>query len=88
MGKTIRCLKCMDEITSYSVHDFKYCKCGNIFIDGGNEYLRFGGLGYDDKSYEILDNISSQRAEPESLRAIYAEGKQLNQKLKEIDNEQ
>ena len=39
----IRCRKCGDEIESFSVHDFKYCKCGACFIDGGHEYCRYGG---------------------------------------------
>lgn len=38
----LKCLSCEDEIYSNSVHDFKYCKCGNIFIDGGFDYQRCG----------------------------------------------
>lgn len=36
----IRCNKCGDVIESDSVHDFKFCKCGAIAVDGGHEYLR------------------------------------------------
>lgn len=36
----IRCLKCGDEIESYSVHDFKFCSCGACAVDGGHDYLR------------------------------------------------
>ncbi len=36
----IRCNKCGSEIESYSVHDFKFCKCGAVAVDGGHEYLR------------------------------------------------
>ena len=36
----IRCKKCGDVIESYSVHDFKYCKCGSVAVDGGHDYLR------------------------------------------------
>ena len=32
----IKCLKCNDIIESLSEHDFKKCKCGACFIDGGN----------------------------------------------------
>ena len=39
----IRCLKCNDIIESLSVHDYKKCKCGACFIDGGNQYTRIGG---------------------------------------------
>ena len=43
MGAKLRCLKCKDVITSTFVHDFRRCKCGAIFIDGGDEYTRYGG---------------------------------------------
>ena len=39
----IKCLKCNDIIESLSEHDFKKCKCGACFIDGGNQYTRIGG---------------------------------------------
>ena len=38
-----KCMKCGDIIESRHRHDFKYCKCGTIFIDGGYDYLRCGG---------------------------------------------
>lgn len=44
----IKCKLCEDIIESFSVHDFKYCKCRSVFVDGGKEYLRRGGY---------LDNI-------------------------------
>lgn len=36
------CLKCGDEIESTHTHDFKSCSCGNIFVDGGYDYIRRG----------------------------------------------
>ena len=38
----IRCAACKDEIWSRHGHDFRYCKCGNTFVDGGRNYLRYG----------------------------------------------
>lgn len=38
-----RCLKCDTVIESTHVHDFKYCPCKSIFVDGGKEYIRRGG---------------------------------------------
>ena len=38
----IKCKKCGDIIESLYRHDFKYCKCGKVFVDGGSDYLRFG----------------------------------------------
>ncbi|MBZ9624427.1 hypothetical protein G9F71_016370 [Clostridium sp. FP2] len=36
----IRCKLCGDTIVSESVHDFKFCSCHSIAVDGGQEYLR------------------------------------------------
>ncbi len=43
----IQCKKCGDIIESLSVHDFKFCKCGAVAVDGGHEYLRRCG-SFDD----------------------------------------
>jgi hypothetical protein len=34
------CKKCDDVIYSEHRHDFKYCKCGSVAVDGGTDYLR------------------------------------------------
>jgi hypothetical protein len=39
---TITCQACGDEIYSRARHDFHYCKCGETFVDGGFDYLRYG----------------------------------------------
>jgi len=36
----IKCKKCGDVIESTHVHDFKWCSCGAVAVDGGREYLR------------------------------------------------
>lgn len=36
----IKCRKCGDEIESKTLHDFKFCKCGSVAVDGGHDYLR------------------------------------------------
>ena len=41
----IRCKKCNDVIESNHRHDFKYCGCGSVFIDGGHDYQRCGFPG-------------------------------------------
>jgi hypothetical protein len=38
-----QCKICEDIIESTHVHDFRECKCGAIFVDGGKDYLRRGG---------------------------------------------
>ena len=36
----IKCIKCGDVIESSSIHDFRFCKCGSVAVDGGRNYLR------------------------------------------------
>jgi hypothetical protein len=37
-----QCKLCEDIITSTYRHDMVHCKCGEIFTDGGNSYIRRG----------------------------------------------
>lgn len=53
-----RCLYCHDEIESTHVHDFKWCSCGAVAVDGGMEYVRRVG---DPHMYEEL----TQTVDPE-----------------------
>ena len=34
------CLLCYEEIESKNRHDFVSCKCNNISVDGGKEYIK------------------------------------------------
>lgn len=43
LRNALECRKCGQIIESKSVHDFVYCSCRSIFVDGGHEYLRRGG---------------------------------------------
>jgi len=36
----IKCLKCGDIIESKDRHDFVWCKCGAVAVDGGLEYRK------------------------------------------------
>ena len=36
----LECKKCGDIIYSAYRHDFKYCKCGSVAVDGGMDYAR------------------------------------------------
>jgi hypothetical protein len=43
----LECLHCGDIIFSAHRHDFKYCKCGSVAVDGGMYYLlRVGDFGH------------------------------------------
>ena len=48
-----RCKKCQDIIESKYRHDFVWCKCKTVFVDGGNDYWRGGG---DLEYFERIDN--------------------------------
>lgn len=38
-----QCAKCGDILESKHRHDFVVCSCQSIFIDGGLDYVRYGG---------------------------------------------
>ena len=50
----IRCKKCGEIIESFTVHDFKWCPCGSVAVDGGKDYLRRCGNRED---YEDLSEV-------------------------------
>ncbi len=54
----IKCKKCGDIIESIHRHDFKFCKCGAVAVDGGKDYLR--RLGYEE-DYEELSVIEKEK---------------------------
>lgn len=39
----IRCKKCGEVIESIDRHDFKFCQCGAVAVDGGTDYLKRSG---------------------------------------------
>lgn len=62
MGKTLinkaKCLLCGDVLESTSRHDSKTCRCGNLSVDGGHDYIRRsyrdGEESYQELSEEFL----------------------------------
>jgi hypothetical protein len=54
----IRCKKCGDTPFSRTVHDFSYCKCGAVAVDGGQEYLR--RVGNPDDMEELSYHLDSK----------------------------
>ena len=43
----IQCNKCKDIIESTSTHDFNFCRCGAVAVDGGKDYLKRCGYRED-----------------------------------------
>ena len=59
----IKCKKCGDVIESKSVHDFKFCRCGAVAVDGGHDYLRRCGKREDwVEQSEVGDNTNEEGA--------------------------
>ena len=56
-GDTFKCKKCGDVIESTYRHDFKFCKCGAVAVDGGKDYLR--RIGYEE-DYEELSEVEKE----------------------------
>lgn len=59
----IKCNKCGDIIESTHVHDFKWCKCKSVAVDGGKEYLKRSAMSQDD--YEELSEYCKINNESE-----------------------
>lgn len=54
----IRCKKCNEIIESTHRHNFKYCYCGAVAVDGGKDYLRRCGNRED---WEELSEFEEER---------------------------
>lgn len=42
LSNKAQCLNCNEIIESKHRHDLVICKCGDIYVDGGKDYLRRG----------------------------------------------
>lgn len=49
----IQCKYCGDVIESTYTHDFKWCSCKSVYIDGGLEYARRGFVNSADDYTEL-----------------------------------
>ena len=59
----IRCKKCGDIIESKSVHDFKFCKCEAVAVDGGHDYLRRVGALEDWEDLSVCETIEDNNTQ-------------------------
>ena len=51
----IRCNKGGDIIESVTDHDFEFCKCGAVAVDGGHDYLRRCGNREDWEELSVIE---------------------------------
>jgi len=43
----VQCKLCSDVIESHYRHDWVSCKCGEVFVDGGHDYFRWGAINHE-----------------------------------------
>lgn len=77
MRNRAKCKLCSDIIESFHRHDFVHCSCGEISVDGGNDYFRCGAknwknfLRLDDNDNEIvvtfIDESNKDKQEEEEV---------------------
>lgn len=59
VGPKVKCKLCNDIIQSMHVHDYVWCKCHTIAVDGGGEYLKMcwnSDKGTLDELREIIED--------------------------------
>ena len=68
ISNKIRCNYCDDIIESFSRHDFKFCSCGKVAVDGGKDYLR-RCFTVSPTDYEDLSEVEEEKDASESKDA-------------------
>ena len=78
----IKCLICGDIIESKTTHSLVICKCNNCYIDGGQDYLHFGGNDYDKILIRFEDGTEILASDEEKYRKKYEEWEET--KIEEV----
>lgn len=52
-----RCKKCGDVIESTYRNEFVSCTCGDIYVDGGLDYIRRGGIMKNIEEFSVFDEM-------------------------------
>lgn len=73
-----RCLKCSDTVYSRDVHDFRYCSCKAIAVDGGTDYIRRLGAKEDIEAADAFDSKGDKGGECAGMFLIYSPGGKTN----------
>ena len=69
----IKCLICGDIIESESVHNLVSCKCKSCHIDGGQDYLHFGGNDFSEILIIFEDGTEVLASDEENYKRKYEE---------------
>jgi len=79
----VKCTKCGELVTSEHQHDFRWCGCGAIAVDGGQAYLkRYGDI---DGCIELSEYGYKERIVTPTLEDYYRDGTVSNIKILEDD---
>lgn len=70
-----KCLICGDQIYSAFRHDYKICTCGNVIVDGGQNYIRHGWV--DETKREDKSIVMDHDLHLELIETIEEGGKSL-----------
>jgi hypothetical protein len=71
----IKCLHCGDKLVSTHRHDFKFCKCKSVAVDGGEAYLRRLGQRADYQEASVIEIRSTDPLqEYAGMFAIFSPG--------------
>lgn len=73
---------CNDIIESTHIHDFTTCICENCYIDGGQDYLHFGGKDFDKILIIFDDGTKILACDDEKYKNKYEEWE--NKRIKEF----
>ena len=67
-----RCLKCGDVVRSKNRHDFRYCKCGNMHVDGGSWYIKRGAedLSMIEEQSEFFADVKERHEKRTTTKAL------------------
>lgn len=60
-----RCLVCGDIIESKYRNDFRTCSCGNLSVDGGQDYIRRGYLSDMWENMNVIEEERSAHGRPD-----------------------
>jgi len=55
---------------SYYRHDFNYCACGKVYIDGGTDYTRIGGNREDFEMFQGDWEVDLSTGKKKCIRRI------------------
>ena len=73
----IKCLVCGDIIESKHRHDLLSCKCNNCYIDGGQDYLHFGGNDFNKILIIFDDGTEILASDEEKYKKKYEEWEEI-----------